>query len=109
MSVEDRIAELLLLPSNWDSYGGKPVHKEVANWLLHAFDKLPAWRDKNPAIAPTSQGGLVASWFDEFHEVDLRVEPDGSVSLYLSVGKDLEFEKTYISNSLRASIQRHEQ
>src|SRR5713101_4961012 len=66
------LGQLLTLPRNWDSYGGRPVDPACvwATWHL----LLAVMRDDSPlpTLVPTSRGGVQIEW--HARGIDLEIE-----------------------------------
>ena len=76
------IGQLVNLPENWDSYGGKPINEHCINSTLKILQYLLEFRDINgieipaPFVAPLSSGGLQIEWEegDRYLQIDLLSE-----------------------------------
>jgi hypothetical protein len=66
------LGQLLTLPRNWDSYGGRPVDPACvwASWHL----LFAVMRDDSPlpTLVPTSRGGVQIEWHSR--GIDLEIE-----------------------------------
>lgn len=76
------VGQLINLPDNWDSYGGKPIKEHCINNTLEILQYLLELRDINgievpaPFVAPLSSGGLQIEWEegDRYLQIDLLSE-----------------------------------
>jgi len=68
----DRVAELLNLPENWDSYGAKQVNVELAVSSLNLLSQIMRNGTPVPSIVPTNSGGIQLEWHR--NGVDLEIE-----------------------------------
>lgn len=86
-AIDHQLAPLRNLPYDWDSYGGRPLDRRVAEiarrfltWI--AIEGRPA-----PFIVPTPTGGLSVEWRRGNRELILEfagVAPASSVSVYFA-------------------------
>jgi len=76
------IGQLVNLPDNWDSYGGKPIKEHCINNAFEILQYLLELRDINgikvpaPFVAPLSSGGIQIEWEagDRYLQIDLLSE-----------------------------------
>ena len=76
------LGQLVNLPDNWDSYGGKPINEHCINNAFEILQYLLELRDINgievpaPFVAPLSSGGLQIEWEegDRYLQIDLLSE-----------------------------------
>jgi hypothetical protein len=79
-SADERLAELLALEENWNSYRGRPVDRAVAE-RVRAFFPLVAKLGLDPWICPLSDGSLqIERAGTDDYCIEFR--PDGSASVY---------------------------
>jgi len=76
-STIQRIAEYAELEPGWDSYGAKPISREVrqtAERFVRATAQiaLPTW------VSPLPNGGIMLDWETPTVLLSIDVEPDGS-------------------------------
>lgn len=77
-----RVGQLVNLPDNWDSYGGKPITENCINDAFKILQYILDLRDINnievpaPFVAPLSSGGLQIEWEegDRYLQIDLLSE-----------------------------------
>ena len=88
--LED-VCELGLLPSNWNSYGAKPVRPEIAAATIVLLLNLLEPDDPVPSVVPTSRGGILLEW----HEagVDLEVDIRSPSWIHVSLEDDQHCEE----------------
>ena len=70
--LASQLNESLLLPRNWDSYGGFPVQQRIARFAFALISEFVWERSMMPSVVPTSEGGLVLEWHRR--GVDLTIE-----------------------------------
>ncbi len=90
-----RLAELAGLPRDWDSYGASPPASHAlsaAYTLLFALedrvDRHIGERLQPYAIAPIANGGVQLLWRGVGAEIEVDVDPSGSLGYLLIQGKD---------------------
>lgn len=71
-AAADRVADLLILPENWDSYGAKQVNVELAVSALNLLTQIMRDGTPVPSIVPTNSGGIQLEWHR--NGVDLEIE-----------------------------------
>lgn len=77
----EQIAEFRKLPPDWDGYGADPIsEKAIAALEAIAVEGLAS------TLVPTSGGGLMRTWnaSGRFEAIVMDIEPDGTVSIYVS-------------------------
>jgi hypothetical protein len=70
--IDDRLAELVALPENWNSYGARRVDPAVARSTRELLLQTVRADTPRPALVPTSHGGIQIEWHTE--GVDLEIE-----------------------------------
>ena len=106
------IGQLVTLPENWDSYGGKPIKEHCIRNAFEILQYILELRDNNdievptPFVAPISSGGIQIEWEvgDRYLQIDLV--PESSEIEYFAIDRtfagDLSLEGPLISmNNLR--------
>jgi hypothetical protein len=83
---------LLVLPKDWDSYGGqqvvpKPIEAAIRLLSLFMTDKCPL-----PSLVPTSAGGVQIEWHTKGVDLEIEIAPDGSALGQLDEGGRLSWE-----------------
>jgi hypothetical protein len=79
-NADERLAELLALEENWNSYRGRPIDRAVAE-RVRAFFPLVAKLGLDPWICPLSDGSLqIERAGTDDYCIEFR--PDGSASVY---------------------------
>jgi hypothetical protein len=68
----NRLDQLVNLKPDWDSYGGKPVSKRLANTVLEVLGSLMREQTPRPSIVPTPAGHIQLEWHTK--QIDLEVE-----------------------------------
>jgi len=82
MPLLTKVCELGDLPSDWDSYGARPIDPETAASAVTLLLDVLSADDPQPAVVPTSRGGILVEW----HEggVDLEVDVRSSSSIHVA-------------------------
>ena len=73
--LEERIGPLLWLAPNWDSYGGRAVLANVADFAQSLLAPLLAQKVPAPMIVPTSEGGLALEWHRAAADLVIHIAP----------------------------------
>ena len=68
------VGELSTLGDGWDSYGGRAPTTEA---MAAARGVLFALRDVQPAVVPTSNGGVQFEWHAGGVDLELEIGPEG--------------------------------
>lgn len=74
--------DLIDLPDNWNSYGAQPIDPEL---VMNALNQVMAVLEESstpPWIVPMSDGGIQSEWYKDRGELELVVDPEGSISGY---------------------------
>ncbi len=79
-----RIAELMRLPDNWDSYGSIPIQPAAARRAIQVLLAAETEFPPPPRIVPVSGGGLQIEWAYGNRELEIEMLPDGSVEFLLA-------------------------
>jgi hypothetical protein len=66
------LTQLLVLPPNWDSYGGRPVDPANVWAVWELLKNIMTDAFPIPSIVPTSQGGVQVEW--HVGNVNLEIE-----------------------------------
>ena len=71
------------LPSNWDSYGAKPVDKQSFNNAIAFLKDLEKVYPNipHPHIFPTSSGGVQFEWDSPLFEIEIEIQPIDEVKV----------------------------
>lgn len=77
-----RVAELLDLPDNWDSYGGRPIDRAAVARALQFLGKVMQPATPPPTIIPTSHGSVELEWHTRGVDLEVRPLPSGGASVY---------------------------
>lgn len=72
--TERRLRDLLDLPENWDSYGGRSPNPELVAYAAAQLGGLKALRLPPPTIVPSGDGQILATWRGRGIEVELWFE-----------------------------------
>lgn len=77
-----RIADVLTLPANWDSYGGKAIAQSVVDRTLEVLDSLMSPTTRSPSVVPLSEGGLQLEWHLNPHHFEVILSPEEGARYY---------------------------
>jgi hypothetical protein len=69
--AERGLGDLLDLQPGWDSYGGQPPDPELVAYAAAQLSGLRALHLPPPAITPSGDGQILASWRGQGIEVEL--------------------------------------
>ena len=84
---------LLGLPTNWDSYGARPVSHDCATYSLEVLYSIMRDDTPPPQVVPTSGGGVQLEW--HMRGIDLEIEfrtPDRGHVVYENLKTGSEWE-----------------
>ena len=85
--------ELVRLPSDWDSYGAKPIDPDTAALALSILLSVMSANDQHPAVVPTSGGGILLEWHQGGVDLEVDVRSPTSIHVYFDDGEiEEEFE-----------------
>ena len=74
--IVDEIRSYVELAPNWDSYGGGPVRREIAEAAVEIARLMALYGFSRPDICPESSGGILMEW--EYAERALAVDLNGN-------------------------------
>jgi len=75
--MNEKIAAISRLQPGWDSYGAPAISAkavEVADSLVRFLHEIGA---EEPAVVPTSGGGIQLEWHQGDFDVEINVRPNG--------------------------------
>lgn len=72
-AVARTCASFVDLESNWDSYGGRPVHESVAQATSDLLLKLARASSPAPTVVPTARGGIQLEWHTPSIDLEIAV------------------------------------
>jgi hypothetical protein len=81
--VLNRLVELCTLPEDWDTYGGSPVTREVAEYSLALLRTVMKAETRAPDLVPLPQGGLQMEWHDPNLDFEITIEEPGFASVWI--------------------------
>ena len=73
--VRARLKELLDLPQGWDSYGAGCIDPKAVDAASRLLDVL----DHDPAVIPTSHGGIQLEWHRDGLELEVEINTAGEI------------------------------
>jgi hypothetical protein len=86
-----KILGALLLPENWDSYGGHTPKREAAETAIQIIASIAHQDPPRPRVIPLGTGGIQLEWKKGTRELEVECSHDGSVEA-LKVEGDKEGE-----------------
>ncbi len=86
-----KILGALLLPENWDSYGGHTPKREAAETAIQIIASIAHEDPPPPRVVPLGTGGIQLEWKKGARELEVECGPDGSAEA-LKVEGDAEGE-----------------
>ena len=86
-----RIAELVALPDNWDSYGSPRINAVAAQRAILVLFAAEMGFPPPPRIVPVSGGGLQIEWAHGNRELEIEILPGGAIEV-LAVEGERTFE-----------------
>lgn len=82
MPTIERMAELLALPEDWNSYGARPVDPRAAAEALRLLAKTMRSDAPAPLVIPTSAGGIQLEWHARGIDLEVEASSPGRVSVF---------------------------
>jgi hypothetical protein len=76
------VIELLDLPENWDSYGARPINREIVLFALQLLCETMPTDTPAPTVIPTNRGGVQFEWHTR--GIDLEIEIQSPERIYVS-------------------------
>lgn len=78
------LCELLWLEPNWDSFGALPVERRAVEQALAILFGTMQKTTPPPIAVPTSSGGIQLEWHLGGIDLEVELEPDGTVGVYFA-------------------------
>jgi hypothetical protein len=78
------IAQLLELPAGWDSYGAARIDPNAGARLLNLLGEIMRPGTPLPRLVPDAGAGLQIEWAQQGLELELAVDPNGSVEAFFA-------------------------
>lgn len=79
----EKVAELMLLPDDWDSYGSRSIQQAAVNQTNKLLDVFSELEMPQPFIVPVPGGGLQFEFQKDKRELEIEILPDGSLEYFL--------------------------
>lgn len=86
-----KVLGALLLPENWDSYGGHAPRREAAATAIEIIASIVQEDPPRPRVVPLGTGGIQLEWKNGQREFEVECAPDGSIEA-LKIEGDAEGE-----------------
>jgi hypothetical protein len=104
-----RLAEFMTLPEDWDSHGAPQLSFEIFFAALKNLESMMTPETLLPDVVPTVRGGIQIEWHDRGIDVEVEVEPDKPVGVYIAEadavsGQEGSFEE--MGSVLRVALNR---
>ena len=80
--VKRRLEELILLPTNWDSYGAAPVDPRVARLAENLVEWFAVADMPSPDVFATSDGGIQIEWHVRGVNIEIDISPSDGTTIY---------------------------
>ena len=77
-----KLAGLLDLPRNWDSYNAPPIESQAIGRVLHILEEAIDLDMPRPAVVPTVKGGVQLEWHTNGLDLEIEIEPDSGGSIF---------------------------
>lgn len=90
-----KVLAALLLPENWDSYGGHTPRREAAATAIDIIASIVQEDPPRPRVVPLGTGGIQLEWKNGQRGLEVECEPDGSIEA-IKIEADTE-EESYPS------------
>ena len=100
--VYDRLIELSRLRVNWDSYGGRPVRAEALVRARKLLSNLQVGDFPMPHVSPVPDGGLVFHWRVADRDLEIEIEPNGTIRFLRTELPALQMEDGEVESLARA-------
>lgn len=84
--IESRLEQLVNLETDWNSHGARRVSAEAVYLAVRVIASLLALDERRPMpqVVATWQGGLQLEWHLQNSDVEITIDPGGSVWAYLA-------------------------
>lgn len=86
VTLVERLKEMELVQSGWDSYGGKPL-SDAAVLPTIELALIGIHRCEAPDVFLRSNGGIGLRWQNGDRELEIDVNPDGKCTAYLTTSE----------------------
>lgn len=94
-----RVSQLGDLEEGWDSYGARPVDPEAAAATVEFFFNFFGQATPQPAIVPTSRGGIQLEWHRAGADLEVEIESPARLRVFFEEeGAGEETETTLTGN-----------
>lgn len=78
--ILDRLADILQLPENWNSYGARRVALDAVADALDVLGETMLETTPAPSIVATSRGGVQLEWHMRGIDLEVGVTPNGRLT-----------------------------
>jgi hypothetical protein len=86
--------EILSLPENWDSYGGRAIDPETVISTLQLLDAVMRPDTPLPAVVPTNRGGIQLEWHTRGIDLEIQISARARSHVYYhDQAKGIEWEQ----------------
>lgn len=73
----EKLAQLLSLGANWDSYGARPVEPQLPLAVLRLLASVMRNSSPPPDVVPTSRGTIQLEWHRDGVDLEIDVRSSG--------------------------------
>lgn len=70
------------LPENWDSYGGKPINRDLILQSLDTLARIMKADSPAPSIVPIGDGGIQIEWHRKQQDLEIVFPVDDTPQFY---------------------------
>jgi hypothetical protein len=105
--VVGELESLLRLPTNWDSYGARPIDPRAAGATLSLLTATMQPNTPIPSIVPMSRGDIQVEWHLRGMDIEVVVPAEGPIRIWqedLRNGTEHEFTLDQDQEPLRAIL-----
>jgi hypothetical protein len=75
--IAQTLSSLLALPTNWDSYGARPIDPQCVAYALNLLRSTMRPETPAPAVVPTSLGGVQIEWHTKGLDLEIEIRSPG--------------------------------
>ena len=90
--VASRLAELMRLPRDWDSYGGVAVNQRSAARALWFLSRSLERDSDAPWVVPLGDGGVQLEWHRPGFDVEIVFSESGNEATVFDEARGIEWE-----------------
>ena len=99
-----RLRAVLSLQNGWDGANASPITSSALVAALMVLQETMAWDTVPPAVVPVADGGMQLEWHCTGVDLEVYIDPDGSVSAWCREGSREWEEDFYPRARLRKEL-----